>query len=197
MLLWPSSVCTTLRFPVLRSVRDPVVWRRSWIRASTGIDPFALVRTDPVIGDRITFPLDEFFAGLWARPGALRDECEKVGFMVVLAPPQNPIGLARQWQNWRRAESEAGEGYSINPAVFKALRGLAYDDDDGLGDLPSAVAPWAGLIRRKWMAELSRFHLNFLACSKAVWALHLGRHGCSPRIGRCWPSGKSSTTAIR
>jgi hypothetical protein len=47
-------------------------------RVDAGIYPFALVGTDPVVGDRITLALDEFFAGLWARPGALRYECEKV-----------------------------------------------------------------------------------------------------------------------
>jgi hypothetical protein len=44
-------------------------------------------------------------------------------------------GLSRRRSRVRAPSREAAGGYSINPAVFKALRGLAYDDDDGL--LPS------------------------------------------------------------
>ena len=72
-------------------------------RVDADIYPFAPVGTDSVIGDRIALALDEFFAGLWARPGPLRYKREKMRLVMVLAPPQDLICLLRKRQDPRHA----------------------------------------------------------------------------------------------
>jgi hypothetical protein len=62
MVLWPSSVCTNLEIAGLaQRARSRGVAQVMDPRVDAGIDPFALVGTDAVIGDRIALTL-EFFS---------------------------------------------------------------------------------------------------------------------------------------